>query len=145
MAALSQRLNQQQTQALVREAEGVADTVVLVEIDPREGSGIVPREWLAFLQPEGAAREEPAGVPGTVVPELAKLPALAGVFRRDFNYDAFWVTFPLTLSDGKALFPNEVNSAELVVEIFNKRGSVTWPIPESVRTRMARSPINGQS
>lgn len=36
---LSLRLSDDQTRKLVAEAEAIRDTVILVELDPREGSG----------------------------------------------------------------------------------------------------------
>lgn len=50
---LSDRLSDEQTKKLVDEAEAAGQTVVLVEIDPREGSGVIPLGWQAFLQPKG--------------------------------------------------------------------------------------------
>tara|TARA_B100000315_G_C14350332_1_gene483701 strand:- start:3 stop:434 length:432 start_codon:yes stop_codon:yes gene_type:complete len=47
---LSGFLSDTATRELVTEAEAVGDTVVLVEIDPREGSGVIPLEWGAFLR-----------------------------------------------------------------------------------------------
>lgn len=41
---LRNRLSEEATRRLVVEAEGAGDTVVLVEIDPREGSGVIPRD-----------------------------------------------------------------------------------------------------
>src|SRR6266705_4931635 len=57
---LSEHMSDEQTQALVAEAEAAGDTVVLVEIDPREGSGVIPNDWLAFLRPRGGAEDQAA-------------------------------------------------------------------------------------
>lgn len=50
------RLTPEQTDAIVTEAQAPGGLVVMVEIDPREGSGVIPLDWEAFLQPE----EQPA-------------------------------------------------------------------------------------
>jgi len=60
---LRSRLSNDETRTLVAEAEAMAGTVVMVEIDPREGSGVIPSDWEAFLQPKGAAAR---AVRGTV-------------------------------------------------------------------------------
>jgi hypothetical protein len=46
LAQLSERLSDDQTQAIVDEIERVRGTIIMVELDPREGSGIIPLEWL---------------------------------------------------------------------------------------------------
>jgi hypothetical protein len=127
---LRSRLADGEAQALVKEAEAAGDTVVIVEIDPREGSGVIPNDWEAFLQPKG--RPE-AAVRGTVAPRLRNVKALAGVLRRNYDYDRFWVTFSLTGEDGKPLFSLADQEAELVVRILDKEGHVDWPIPDSIR------------
>ena len=48
---LTQRMTDTETEALVAGAERESGIVVIVEIDPREGSGIIPTDWAAFLQP----------------------------------------------------------------------------------------------
>jgi len=40
---LSERLSDGQVEELVREATAAGDVVILVEIDPREGSGVIPK------------------------------------------------------------------------------------------------------
>jgi hypothetical protein len=132
---LNQHLSDEQTQALVAEAERAGDTVILVEIHPREGSGIIPNDWSAFLRPRGAADNQT--VTGTNTPKLRDLRALAGAAPRDYAYDVFWVVFPLRTSNEIPLFRPEDREAELVVQIYNKAGRVHWPIPESIRQRMA--------
>jgi hypothetical protein len=68
-------------------------------------------------------------------PELRRLPALAGGADRDYDYDIFWVTFPLVKPDGLPLFGDGTNDAELVVRIRGKEGHVK--IPASIRARTA--------
>jgi hypothetical protein len=133
---LSEHMSDEQTQALVAEAEAVSDTVVLVEIDPREGSGVIPNDWLAFLRPRGGTEAQTAK--GKNASKLRDVRALAGAAPRDYAYDVFWVAFPLSTSNGTPLFRPEDREAELIVQIYNKAGTVRWPIPESIRRRPAR-------
>lgn len=122
---LRSRLSDDETRALVAEAEAVGGTVVIVEIDPREGSGVIPNDWEAFLQP----KDSPArAVRGANTPKLRDVKALAGVLRRNYDYDRFWVVF-----DAGSLFSNTDRAVELVVRIHDKEGRVDWPIPSSLR------------
>lgn len=130
---LRSRLSEADARALVAEAEAIRGTVVMVEIDPREGSGVIPRDWEAFLQPKG----HPArAVRGVVAPHLRDVKALAGVLRRNYDYDRFWVVFPLETDDG-FLFTTSDRVAELVVRIHDKEGHVEWPVPPSIFSRRA--------
>jgi hypothetical protein len=130
LVQLRSRLSDDATRALVQEAEAAGDTVALVEIDPREGSGVIPPSWEAFLQP----RDLPDRVvAGTVASALRNVRALAGTMRRNYDYDQFWVVFPLTGTDGAPLFPTEAREAELVVRIHDKEGRVRWTIPDAFR------------
>ena len=113
---------------LVTEAETGIDTAFIVEIDPREGSGVIPRDWEAFLQ----IKDRPgANVRGTIEPRLRDVRALAGVLRRNYDYDRFWVAFSTTV-DGKPLFGPGDRVAQLIVRIHDKEGRVEWPIPASL-------------
>ena len=136
MAQLDGYLSDDATRQLVSEAEAAGDTVVLVEIDPREGSGVIPLEWRAFLRPKG---DETRGAPGVVVPALRRARALAGRLPRNYDYDRFWVVFPLQTAEGQPLFHSNTAEAELVVRIYDKEGRVTWRVPGSVLTRMAET------
>ena len=78
---------------------------------------------------QGAAQN----VTGRDTPELRNIKALAGAARRDYNYDVFLVVFPLKNNDGKPVFGPEAQEAELVVHIYDKEGTVRWPIPEAIR------------
>ncbi|HEY9232934.1 MAG TPA: hypothetical protein VIS78_12335 [Blastocatellia bacterium] len=64
--------------------------------------------------------------------------ALAGVAKRDYDYDVFWIVFPLLNEKGEAIFSEAMREAELVVRIYDKEGKVSWPIPNSIRKRMAQ-------
>lgn len=126
---LRSRLSEHETRQLVADAERAGEAVFIVEIDPREGSGVIPNDWEAFLQPKG---EPNAGVRGTMRPELREVRALAGVMRRNYDYDRFWVSFSLS-KDGQPLFKPEHRAAELVVRIYDKEGRVEWSLPVTAR------------
>lgn len=128
---LTRGLSLAETDALVKEAESVDGAVILIEIDPREGSGVIPRDWQARFGPR--SDEKFGGVVGEKAPNLRDAPALASAARRDYSYDQFWVVFRLAGPDGKPLFAEVDEEAELVVRIYNKEGRVRWPIPHSVR------------
>ncbi len=131
---LQEALDDETAMELVRDAERRGDSVILVEIDPREGSGIVPNDWAAFLRAKSPDVSEPA-VRGVYQPELRTVKALSGTNRRDYAYDVFWLVFPLVTSEGVPLFGEEDREAELVVRIKGKEGRVSWPIPRSIRAR----------
>jgi hypothetical protein len=133
---LQERLSDDETRELVARGEDAADTIILVELDPREGSGVIPLGWTAHLQP----KDRPQGpvVKGSLMPRLRDVPVLNGVDKRDYAYDVFWVGFSLE-RDGVPLFGPEDQEAELVVRIEGKEGRVTWTIPPSIRTRRPAS------
>ena len=137
LAQISQGLSEDETQALVVEAEKVSDTVILVEIDPREGSGVIPRDWIAQLRPRTQGPDSTRMVRGVSAPQLRELRALAGTERSDYAYDVFWVVFPLHRPDGKPVFADSDAEAELVVRIYDKVGRVRWTIPDSIRKKMS--------
>ena len=128
MIQLRSRLSNDEARALVREAEATPGTVVMVEIDPREGSGVIPPDWEAFLEPKGAPDRV---LRGTIAPQLRDVKALAGVLRRNYDYDRFWVTFPLQ-KDGRPSFNATDRAVELVVRIHGREGRVEWPLPASI-------------
>jgi hypothetical protein len=130
------RLSDVETRKLVAEADDSGHLVVLIEIDPREGSGVIPLDWRVFLQPKGFKPGDGGAVTGVKSPEFRKLKALAGVSRRDYNYDVFWVAFPLVDENKKPLFPEIVAEFDLFVGIYNKEGKVSWRIPESIRQKI---------
>ena len=128
---ISERLTDSQTEELVREATGAGDVVMMVEVDPREGSGVIPNDWSAFLGPVGNDRDV---VRGTNTPDLERVKALRGVYRRDYNYELFWVVFPLKTASGGPLFPSGVAQAAMTVRISSKEGRVSFPVPAHLRT-----------
>jgi hypothetical protein len=134
---LDERLSPDEARRLVAEADAAADTVFFVELDPHEGSGVIPLDWIALLQPRGLPSGAAGAVRGTVTPKLREVRALNGLFKRDYAYDAFWVAFTLTPAERTALFGPQVTEVELVVNIRGQEGVVSWPIPGAVRTRLA--------
>lgn len=134
---LQERLSDDEARQLVARGNDAADTIILVELDPREGSGVIPLGWTAHLQP----KDRPQGpvVKGSLMPRLRDVPVLKGVDKRDYAYDVFWVGFPLE-RDGVPLFAPEDREAELVVRIEGKEGRVAWTIPPSIRIRRWASP-----
>lgn len=124
---LAERLSDDDARTLVAEADAAGDTVVMVEIDPREGSGVIPEDWSAFLQARMPGGVEGQPVRGENTPKLRDVKALAGVLRRNYDYDRFWVVFPLKLAGGAPLIPKDATDVELIVRISGKEGRVRWP------------------
>ncbi len=133
---LRNRLSDDDTRKLVSEAEKAGDLVVLVEIDPREGSGVIPLDWRVFLQPKGFQPGAEGAVAGIKSPQFRQIKALAGVSRRDYDYDVFWVSFPLVDANKKPLFAENLLELDLFVGIYSKEGKVSWRFPESVKQKM---------
>ena len=125
-------LSPAETRKLVADAEAIEGTVVLVEIDPREGSGVIPRDWVSTFGPAGPAGSAPLFVRGVEKPELRELPALAGGARRDYAYEVFWVVFPSKNDEGKLLFGPADKEAELSIRIHDKLGKVRWPVTDAL-------------
>jgi hypothetical protein len=133
-AQLQSHLTDKEAEALVSEADAVGATVVMVELDPNEGSGVIPNDWEAYLRPKGSHSTDD-GVRGVEKAELRKVRALQGVTQRNYDYDRFWVVFPLIREDGDVLIGPAQDELELVVRIYNKQGTVKWVIPPSIRSR----------
>jgi len=129
---LTTGMSESETRAAVAEAEevGAGQTIVMVEVDPREGSGVIPLEWSAFLQAIGPGDKRGAPSRGVLASELRDVPALQGVLRRNYDYDRFWLKFPLKQATGEPVLPRDATHAELVVRIAGKEGRVRWPMPE---------------
>jgi hypothetical protein len=136
---LRSRLSDETTKVMVAEAEAVGDTVIMIEIDPDEGSGVIPLEWQAFLQPKNFKEGDVQPVGGVNTPKLRALKALAGVAGRDYNYDVFWMVFRLLTENGQPILSSSVKEAELVVRIYDREARVTWLIPDSIRNRSSSS------
>jgi hypothetical protein len=56
---------------------------------------------------------------------------LSGGFRRDYNYEAFWLEFPLDTGIGS--LPAGTRQVELVVRIYDKEGRVLLSMPVAPR------------
>lgn len=123
---LAERLSDAEASALVLAAESVGGTVVMVEIDPREGSGVIPNDWMAFLRPVLSAGADGKQVRGTNTPGLRELRAFGGVLRRNYDYDRFWVVFPRSHEDGSPVLPTNAIGVELIVRISGQEGRVRW-------------------
>lgn len=130
------RLTDEQTRALVAEADAPGQITVMVELDAREGSGVIPLEWRALLRPKGSKEGAAQEVAGVSTPRLRNVKALAGVARRDYAYDVFWMVFPLANEKGEPTLPPSADAVELVVGIYNKEGRVSWRLPDSLRRRL---------
>lgn len=136
-AQMKSRLSADDTRKLVQEAEAAGETVVVVDIDPNEGSGVVPMDWEAFLRPKDAPNESGRFVRGIITEDLRKVRALQPIAQRNYDYDRYWVVFPLKTESGAPLFGPGDTTAELLVRIYNREGAVSWPIRADVRARLA--------
>jgi hypothetical protein len=137
-AQMKSRLSADETRKLVQEADAVGDTVVVVDIDPNEGSGVVPMDWEAFLRPKDAPNESGRFVRGVITEDLRKVRALQPIAQRNYDYDRYWVVFPLKTESGAPLFGPGDTTAELLVRIYNREGAVNWPIHGDIRARLTR-------
>lgn len=134
---LRERLSEEQTRKLVAEAEAAGVLIVLIDLDPDEGPGVIPPDWGAYLQPSGASPDAGAAVRGTERRRLEDIRVLQNVLRRDYNYDRFWMLFPPHTDSGRPVFSVSDRAAELIVHIRGKECTVRWSIPDSVRPRLA--------
>ena len=130
-------LTNEQTRALVEEAERGNNLVALVEIDAREGSGVIPLDWRSDLRPNGTKAGSSSIMSGISTPALRNVKALSGVARRDYAYDIFWVVFPLMDQIGNPAWESVPGNIELVVGIYNKEGHVTWTVSDPLRRRLS--------
>lgn len=130
---LQKRLSDAETRQLVADARGAGDSVFMIELDPNEGSGVIPNDWETYLQPRGVGVSGGPSVRGVSTPRLRSLPALAGIDRRNYDYDRFWVVFPLTTSDGQGIFSATDREAELITRVYTQEERTCWTVPESLR------------
>jgi len=137
---LAERLSEQETLALLKEAEAVGVLVVLIEVDPDEGSGVIPANWDAFLQSRGAPPI--AAVRGSENRRLQELRVLHNVVPRNYKYDRFWMVFPTQTKAGNPVFSDSDREAELTVRIRGRETTLRWAIPDSIRQRLASSSSN---
>jgi hypothetical protein len=130
---LREGLSAEATKALVAAAEIPGQTIVMIEIDPHEGSGVIPLDWQAYLLPYATGKGVDGAVGGVGKRELRDVRVLGGIQRRDYAYDRFWMVFPLKNGEGKPLFGPNATEAEVVVRIYDKEARMKWPIPASIR------------
>ncbi len=124
---ISRSLTAAETQKLVADGKAAGEIVIQIEIDPREGSGIIPSGWVALLG------NSPRFVRGVSSPQLRNLAALAPLAPRDFAYEIFWLVFPNKAQDGQPLFSPTDRETEMSVQIQGKVGKIKFPIPEYLR------------
>ena len=127
------RLSNDETLKLVEEAEK-EHIVIIVEIDPREGSGIIPNDWRAFIGAKNSASDNL--LVGKVNNDLRNRKGLQTIFKRDYDYDIFWVSFSLFDENGEPLWKNVPEELELVVGIKEKEGRVNWKVTNDLKVRL---------
>ena len=133
---LRRHLTDAETRELVITAEKTDGLVVFIEINPREGSGVIPLDWRSTLQPKGAPEGSPLAIAGASVPALRHVRALTRVGPRDYAYEVFWVVFPMKDHQGKPIWTTAPNEIELVVGIYEKQGRVSWLVSDALRERL---------
>lgn len=133
---LRRHLTDDETRALVMEAEKIDGLVVFIELNPREGSGVIPLNWHTTLRPKGVKDDSPQEIGGTSTPALRHVKALTRVGPRDYAYDVFWVVFPMRDKQGKLIWETAPDEIELVVGINDLRGRVSWRVSDSLRQRL---------
>lgn len=133
---LRRHLTDDETRALVTEAEKIDGLVVFIELNPREGSGVIPLDWQATLRPKGVKDDSPLAIGGTSTPSLRQVKTLTRVGPRDYAYDVFWVVFPMRDKQGKHIWETPPDELELVVDINDMRGRVSWRVTDSLRQRL---------
>lgn len=136
---LRRHLTDDETRALVMEAEKIDGLVVFIELNPREGSGVIPLNWHTTLRPKGVKDDSPLEIGGTSTPALRHVKALTRVGPRDYAYDVFWVVFPVRNKQGKLIWETPPDEIELVVGINDMRGRVSWRVNDSLRQRLFTS------
>ena len=139
---LRDRLTDEETRKIVKDAESAGDLVVMIEINPNEGSGVIPLDWRAFLQPKGLKAGSEGAIPGIKSPHLKKVPALSGLYGRNYEYDAFWVVFPLTHPTKGAQLSADIAEIQLIVGIYGSEGRISWKMLESIREKLKTPPKN---
>jgi hypothetical protein len=128
-----------ETQELVMEAEKIDGLVAIIEINPREGSGIIPLTWHAILQPKGAKEGSPLSILGINRPDLRQFRALTTVAPRNYDYDVFWLVFPMKDREGKSIWETPPDTIEIVINIGEKHGRMSWRVNDSLRQRLISS------
>lgn len=128
-------LSDKEANALVAAAEKFKSLIVIVEIDPREGSGVIPNSWRSSLKPKDAENSNSA-LRGINRNDLREVAALKGSVNRNYDYDIFTVEFLLKDEDGNFIWKTVPTEIELTVGIYSKEGKVTWKVSEELKTRI---------
>lgn len=129
-------LTADETRALVIDAEQGDYLVMLVEIDPNEGSGVIPPDWRVILHPKGIDATKNRPIKGIEKSTLRNIKTLTGVAKRDYDYDVFWMAFSLKDSKRQSLWESVPNELELSVAIYGKEGRVSWKVSNPLRLRI---------
>ena len=143
MAQLTEAFSAEEARRLVAEAETAEQTVVMVEVDPREGSGVIPNDWVATLHPVSTQGQVGSGSRGRLDQKLREIRALAGTVKRNYDYDRFWVVFPLQQEGAMPLIQTDTVQLELVVRISGKEGRVRWPVSAAAKALLIRPAPSG--
>lgn len=133
---INNQLSDKETNDLVVAGEKIKSLIVIIEIDPREGSGVIPNGWRAFLKPKDIEQNSNSAVRGIIRNDLGKITTLKGSVSRDYDYDIFTVEFPLSDEGGNPYWKTVPNEIELTVGIYNKEGRVSWKISEELKSRI---------
>lgn len=133
---LRDRLTDDETRKIVQDAASAGDLVIMIEINPNEGSGVIPLDWRVFLQPKGLKAGSEGAITGIKSPHLRKVPALSGLYGRNYEYDVFWVVFPLANANKTPLLPADLAEIQLIVGIYGSEGRISWKMPESIREKL---------
>ncbi|MEJ7861996.1 MAG: hypothetical protein WKF90_10225 [Pyrinomonadaceae bacterium] len=127
------RLTDDETKKLVAEAEQ-ENLIIIIEIDPREGSGVIPNDWRAFIGSRNSNANEL--IRGDNKSSLRNNKALQSVSKRDYDYDMFWISFPLIDKNGSPVWKVVPSELELVVGINAKEGTVVWKVTDELKLRI---------
>ena len=64
------------------------------------------------------------------------MPVMNGLHGRNYEYDVFWVAFPLVDANKKALISPDVAEIQLVVGIYSSEGRISWKMSDSIREKI---------
>jgi hypothetical protein len=136
IAQISNQLTDKETNALVAGSEKVESLILIIEIDPREGSGVIPNNWRAFLKPKNIEPNSGSAIRGIIKNDLREIATLQASVKRDYDYDIFTVEFPLKDENGNPFWKTVPSEIELTVGIYGNEGRVNWKVTEALKTRI---------
>jgi hypothetical protein len=126
LVQLRERLSNAETLALLAAVESRPLHVASIEIDPIEGSGVLPHdETRFFLQRPG---DESASVRAVEATDITGLPLFHKFEKRDWAYELLVTAFPRALESGEPLAAAGAAALELVVEIGGKGEHLSFPL-----------------